>query len=192
MFLPTFTIDEQIGWVTFSKGKVNSKQILFNDISDFDLYSDLIRYENTTRTIITHLEQSAYTSITTALLEYPRCVYQDIFDRTWDNALHIDHRNITSYKGCDDIKSLKLISYSYISLTRESNGLAYNNVTIDLNVIYVHNETNVVNNNVYFSYIYVALNQFHSHIEHEQHEIGEYCLEEVVKSELFISFKDVK
>ena len=39
------------------------------------------------------------------------------------------------------------------------------------------------------SYIRVALNQFHSHIEQECHEVGEYCLEEGVKSELFNSLK---
>lgn len=65
----------------------------------------------------------------------------------------------------------------------------YDNVTITINVVYIHNETNVVNAHAQFLYIRVALNQFHSHIEQECHEVGEYCLEEGVKSELFNSLK---
>ena len=189
LFLPTFTLDDQIGWVTFSKGQVTSKQLLFNDMNDYELYNDLIRYENATQTIITHLEQTAYTLINGVLLEYPKCIYQEIFERTWDAAMHIEHRNIT-LRGCDVIDSLTFMSYVHVGLTRESNRLAYDNVTISINVIYVNNVTNVVNACVYFPHIYVSSNQFHSFIE--QHEQGERCLEEAVKSELFISFKEVK
>lgn len=189
LYRSTFTLDEQIGWVTFSKGEVMSKQIQFNDMNDYELYVDLIRYENATQTIITHLEQTAYTLINGALLEYPKCIYQEIFERTWDTAMHIVHRNIT-LRGCDDIDLLTFVSYVHVGLTRESNRLVYDNVTISIKVIYVNNATNVVDACVYFPHVYVSSNQFHSFIE--EHEQGERCLEEAVRSELFNSFKEVK